>query len=136
MVSASMLMYQVLGRSDLLHISHYIFRKPSSHSCTRSNSVCYISIAAVKCQDQEQFKEEKIDFGSKFWSAGGCDGWEGMRAEGQCKVQPCHLPAAYGKQRGGPDAGVRLNAPNRHTPASRVMCFLQQGCSLGTKQCC
>lgn len=84
----------------------------TNHSCTHSNSVNYISIAAVKCQDQEQFKEEKIDFGSKFWSAGDYDGWEGMRAEGQCKMLACHLTAVYRKQRGEQEAGVRLNTQN------------------------
>lgn len=39
-------------------------------------------MAAVKCQDQEQLKEGKIDFGSAFRSAGVLDGWEGMAAEG------------------------------------------------------
>lgn len=39
-------------------------------------------MAAIKCQDQEQLKEGKIDFGSAFRSAGVHDGWEGMAAEG------------------------------------------------------
>lgn len=39
-------------------------------------------MAAIKCQDQEQLKEGKIDFGSAFQSAGVHNGWEGMTAEG------------------------------------------------------
>lgn len=63
-------------------------------------TVSPISMAAVKCQDQEQLKEGKIDFGSAFRSAGVLDGWEGMAAEGQCKTLAYHTTTAYRKQRG------------------------------------
>lgn len=48
-----------------------------------------------------------MDFGSKFQSTGVCDGWEGMTAEGQCKMWAYHLTAAYRKQRGKQETGVR-----------------------------
>lgn len=108
MVSDSMLMYQMLDRSYLLAISHNIFERLTSYSCIHSNYVSYISIAAVKCQDQEQFKDEKMDFGSKVQSAVVYDGWEGVIAEGQCKMLAYHLTAAYRKQRGEQEAGVNL----------------------------